>query len=66
MAKTRNSKAKLVMELTGPTGNIMDAVVSIMGTAGKAPGVTVTYPAPVLIESVVRERKARTVKVANG
>ena len=59
MAKTRNSKAKMVMGLTGPTG-------SIMGTVGRAAGVTVTYPSPVIVEPLVRERKARTAKVDNG
>ena len=58
MARSKNSKARLVIEMLGPSEEVANAVETLVHTAGGLP-VQVSYPEPCRIEPVVRVRKAR-------
>jgi len=63
--KTRQSRARLVIEMVGPTSEaLVESVAELCEIARAAcrRGVQTSYPEPCTIETVVRQRKAKTKK----
>jgi hypothetical protein len=55
--RSNSSKARLVVELTGPTDAVQAALEQIITTARHDVTVMASYPEPCRIEPVVRVRK---------
>lgn len=61
----RKSKARIVVELTGPSGEVEQMVgdyVNGLNLAGQARAVQVNYPEPCCITPILRNRKPKAPK----
>ena len=61
-SRGKNSRARLTIELAGPTDQVQDSILALVQVGKSKPDVLFSFPEPVIVQPLVRPRR----KAAKG